>query len=476
VVFGSWFRAGRRKQLLAEPLPDQWRDVLPRNVPLYQLLPPGLQQKLTSAARIIAAERRFVGCKGLTVSEEMKITIAAQAALLVLGEEGYYFDRITSFLLYPYQMVLPPHGVRPSDEEDDFGERIILGQAFQQGEIILSWPDVLHGGRVHDDGENVVLHELAHHLDGLDGQMGGSPPGLASRRQDHFHRVFEQTLGELRRDLADDVDTVLHSPAAESMTELFAYGTEAFFERPAALRQQYPDFFGCLHEFYKLDPRAWFSPVIARPAGRETRRDRSDQDQDEDEDEDSDLPDSPADLPPLTTADEYFARGQELCSQDRWDLAAADFDRCVRMDPSDQEALVWRGRAHLFQQHVEAALADAERACRLDSDDGEAHSLRGMCLAAAGKYDKALAAFAVAGSAVAEDIEAMFARGISHRECGDWNRALSDFCEVIDLDQDDAEAWYQRAVCHQQLGRSEEAERDLAKARELGWSEDGESR
>ena len=142
----------------------------------------------------------------------MKVTIAAQAALLLLGEEGYYFDRVTSFLVYPYKMVLPPHGVRPSADDGDFDERVILGQAFQQGEIILSWPDVLSGGRVADDGENVVLHELAHHLDGLDGQMGGSPPGLARDRQDHFHAVFERTLPQLHRDLAGDVIPLL--PAA----------------------------------------------------------------------------------------------------------------------------------------------------------------------------------------------------------------------------------------------------------------------
>ena len=460
VVFGSWFRSARRRKLLAEPLPGEWRSALARNVAAYSLLPSGLQQKLVAAARIVAAERRFVGCKGLVVTGEMRITIAAQAALLVLGEEGYYFDRITTVLLYPYKMVLPAHGVRPAEDESDEGERVILGQAFQQGEIILSWPDVLHGGRVADDGENVVLHELAHHLDGLDGHMGGSPPGLASDRQDHFQRIFERTLAGLRRDLTDGADTVFLPPAAESLAELFAYGTEAFFERPAMLGRQYPDFFACLREFYKLDPTAWFQ---ARPAQRELAEDARD------DDDDRELHATPADLPPLATADEYFARGQEFMELGRPDLAAADFDRCVRMDPRDQEALVWRARANLSDEHVEAALADAERACRLDHKDGEAHSVRAMCLAAAGRYAESLQAFTRAGTAVGEDAEALFFRGIARAETGDWNAAASDFSDVIDLDPEDAEAWYERSRCHEALGNSVPAAQDLAKARELGF-------
>ena len=419
-----------------------------------------MQTKLVAAARIIAAERRFVGCKGLAVTEEMKITIAAQAALLLLGEDGYYFDRVTSFLVYPYKMILPAHGVSPASDESDFDEHVILGQAFQQGEIVLSWPDVLHGGRVADDGENVVLHELAHHLDGLDGHMGGSPPGLSPDRQDHFHRVFERTVDELRLDLAAGTDTVLLPAAAESTTELFAYATEAFFEQPTKLREQHPQLFDCLAEFYKLDPTGWFGN--SRPTL--VAAERADDEEDED-----DLPASPADLPPLETADQYFARGQEFVSLGRWDLAAADFDRSVRLDPADQEALVWRGRANLFNEHVDAALADADRACRLDSDDPEARGLRAMCLVALGRYREALSDFAQASDVLADDAEALFLRGVAHFETGNVKQALADFSDVIDRQPDDGEAWYERARCHEQMGNADEAAKDRAKARELGF-------
>jgi Mlc titration factor MtfA (ptsG expression regulator)/Tfp pilus assembly protein PilF len=472
VVFG-WFRSGRRKRLLAQPLPEQWRACLTRNVAIYSRLSPGQQRKLVDAARIIAAERRFVGCKGLEITDEIKLTIAAQAALLLLGEDGYYFERVTSFLVYPYKMILPAHGVRPSSEEDDFDERVILGQAFQQGEIILSWPDVLHGGRVADDGENVVLHELAHHLDGLDGQMGGSPPGLSGDRLDHFHRVFETALAQIRRDLADGVDTALLPAASESTTELFAYATECFFERPHAL-QEYGELFECLQEFYKVDPRNWFD---GNSLSRGGAFEGDDEDEDEDEDEHEDemkMPASADDLPALESAEQYFARGLEFFELGQWELAAADFNRCVRTDPTDQEALVWRGRAYLYQDHLDSALADADRACRLDSEDAEAHALRAMCLAALARYREALEEFARAGNAIADDAEALFLRGIARSECGDASGALADIDDVIQLDPDDAEAWHERGRCNSALGHRQEAERDFAKARELGWSGAGE--
>jgi Mlc titration factor MtfA (ptsG expression regulator)/Flp pilus assembly protein TadD len=458
VVF-SWFRSGRRKKLLAQPLASQWQTFVERNVAIYSRLSAAQQRKLVDAVKIIAAERRFVGCKGLVVTDEMKVTIAAQAALLLLGEEGYYFERVTSFLLYPFKMVLPAHGVRPSSDEDDFDERVILGQAFQQGEIILSWPDVLSGGRVADDGENVVLHELAHHLDGLDGQMGGSPPGLARDRQDHFHDVFEAALERLQRDLEFGRETILLPAAAESATELFAYGTEAFFERPRELERWDAELFACFREFYKVDPREWF-------AGKSVADMQAIEDENEDEDENEAVS---GDLPPLETTDQYFARGQELLAEGRWEQAAADFNCCVRLDPADEEAIVWRGRSYLFAGHVEAALADAERACRLAPDDGEAQSLRGMCLTALGRYEDALAAFNEVGPTVADDAEALVSRGIAHSEVGNLHAAVSDFTDVIEQHPDDAEAWYERSLCHQQLGNVEQAQSDAERARGLGW-------
>jgi Mlc titration factor MtfA (ptsG expression regulator) len=303
--------------------------------PLYSLLSPAEQQKLIDAARIIAAERRFEGCKGLIVTDEVRITIAAQAAIMLLGEEGYFFERVEAFLIYPFAVVVPPHGIRPADEEDD--DRIASGVAHHEGQIVLSWPDVVRGGRDASDAQNVVLHELAHHLDGLDGEMGGSPPAATAAERSRWRNVLARELDVLRQDLAEGRRTLLHPPAAENTTEVFAYGTECFFEKPLALRSRHSELFACFRAFYKVDPCAWFEGTGERgdqSAVAETRV--------------RDCPNAKRDhaekrplrkLPTLRSSDEYFTRGLEYFQRGRHDQAEADFNQAVRMAPDDQEAL-----------------------------------------------------------------------------------------------------------------------------------------
>src|SRR4030095_5758990 len=129
------------------------RKIIERNVAIFALLSDPEQQKLIGAARIIAAERPFVACGGQVMSDEVKLTIAAQAILLLLGEEGYYFEKVPSILVYPtpYARRHSLGGGTPVDE--DAG---MLGESWQRGSIVLSWPAVLSGGRDATDGQNLV--------------------------------------------------------------------------------------------------------------------------------------------------------------------------------------------------------------------------------------------------------------------------------------------------------------------------------
>ena len=256
-MFDLWFRARRRKRLLSQPFPGEWQRYLQQNVAVFERLPPDQQQRLVKSLRITATERSWVGCKGLVVTDEMKVTIAAQASLLLLGEDGYYFERVRAFLLYPYKMLLPAQR-RHHLDDDDMEGAVIEGQAFAQGEIVLSWPDALQGGQIADDGQNVVLHELAHHLDGLDGEMGGSLPGLGQSDQIQWHQVLAREMDRLQHDLAHGARTLLDPFAADNAAEFFAYSTERFFERPHELRARHRELYACLQRFYKVDPAEWF--------------------------------------------------------------------------------------------------------------------------------------------------------------------------------------------------------------------------
>jgi MtfA peptidase len=257
-VFGFLFKNRRRRKLLALQLPIDWRQVLEQNVAVYSLLSADQQQRLTQAVKIIVAERPFVGLSGLAITDEIKVTVAAQAALLLLGEVGYYFDRVPAIYVQPsYHRTRSLRSLGDAMLVED--DVLVEGQALEQGEIRLAWNEVLYGSRDPADGENVVLHELAHHLDALDGHFDGTPPLPREADRQRWRRVFDAELAQLRADLAAGRDTFLHDAAAENLAELFAYSTECFFEQPLDLAELYPELFDCLHTFYKVDPRPWFA-------------------------------------------------------------------------------------------------------------------------------------------------------------------------------------------------------------------------
>jgi Mlc titration factor MtfA (ptsG expression regulator) len=261
-MFG-FLKNRRRRQILAAPLPDQWLQCIDRNVAIYALLAPDEQQRLQGAVKIITAERPFVGSGGMTITDEAKVTVAAQAALLLLGEEGYYFDRVPTIFIHPHW---PKTKTRRIVQEALFSEPVhvveegvqIEGQMLVQDEIRLVWDEVLYGSCDPSDGENVVLHEFAHHLDALDGATDGLPPLSSENERRQWQRTFEAALAQHRRDVTEGREVFLHDEAAENRAELFAYGTECFFEQPHDLCHFHPDLFDCLLSFYKTDPRRWF--------------------------------------------------------------------------------------------------------------------------------------------------------------------------------------------------------------------------
>ena len=329
MIFDSLFRTRRRRKLLAQPLPPAWAGWLTANVRLYSRLPAALQRRLENAARIIVAERPWVGCQGLTVTEEMQVTVAGQASLLLLGEEGYYFDRVPSILLYPAAYVRPH---RAGDQHWVDEDAALLGESWQRGSIVLSWPAVLASGQSDNGGQNLVLHEFAHHLDGLDGEMGGMPP-LASRKlQRRWEAVFDGEYQQHCEAVAAGNDTLLDPYGTTSEAEFFAVATECFYERAALLRERHRELYDCFRDFYKVDPAAWLEPQPA-PADAAHKHLQRPAVSEVDEYEAGESV-SPADLPPLATADQYFTRGSEHFDSGDFDLAEADFDQAVRLRPT----------------------------------------------------------------------------------------------------------------------------------------------
>lgn len=247
-----WGRNARRKKLLSSPVPSLWLETLGELVPLYSFLPTELRASLIGKARLMATERIWAGSDGLVLTDEMKIVVAAQAVVLLAGDDSYLYERLPAIQLYP--QFIPS---RPSRKKGGHGHTQLLGEAWQGGNIRLSWPAVLEGAEDPQDGENVVFHEMAHHLDGLDGQMGGEPPLTTESLQQRWPGVKDE-FRALVQDLVHGRWTWLDPYAAEKPEEFFAVVTEAFFEEPAGLCEHHPELFATFAELYRIDPRAWF--------------------------------------------------------------------------------------------------------------------------------------------------------------------------------------------------------------------------
>ena len=225
-MFG-WFKSRRRKRILAEPLPDHWREVLSQQIWQYELISEDQREKLDDCVKIFVAEKNWEGCDGLEMNELVKLTIAGQASLLLLGSNDYYFDGIRTVLVYPRPFRRKMNnGLIVAENQHNAGE------AWQGGPIVLSWNDVLEGNRFHNDGHNVVVHEFAHHLDGIDGEMGGSPPFDSADDRRWWNEVMPAEFEELCLAVAEGRWTVLDHYGATNEAEFFAVASEAFFRNP----------------------------------------------------------------------------------------------------------------------------------------------------------------------------------------------------------------------------------------------------
>ena len=248
-----WLTKRRRKRLLAAPFPKEWREHLEVNVALYHQLSQPEQLRLQDDLRVFVDEKNWEGCGGLVVSDEMKVTIASQACLLLLGLEHDYFARVMSILIYPSTFQ-----IRKTAENS---HRIVvggaeprLGEAWYRGPVILAWDAVLDGSRNPHANSNLVLHEFAHQLDFLDGILNGTPP-LRNREQ---YRKWQATMTReyerLQKSAESGADSFLDPYGATDPCEFFAVITEAFFTQPSNLKSLHADVYHLLTEYFRQDP------------------------------------------------------------------------------------------------------------------------------------------------------------------------------------------------------------------------------
>lgn len=229
-------------------MPSDWRDILERNVGWYSMLKTDERTKLENDLRIFIVEKNWEGCAGLTLTEEMRVTIAGQACLLVLAWDDYLFERVKTILVYP-----SVYRTRPVDGELD-QPSIRSGEVLKGGPMVLSWRDALVDARGARDGRNVILHEFAHVLDFENGAIDGVPLLSSLEEEARFATVVQREYESLCRALDQRRATLLDPYGASSVSEFFAVATEAFFELAPFVREQHPELYQVLAAFYQQDP------------------------------------------------------------------------------------------------------------------------------------------------------------------------------------------------------------------------------
>jgi Mlc titration factor MtfA (ptsG expression regulator) len=251
-VLLSWLKRRRRRKLLAQPLEPTWRGHLDQ-VRLSNELSPQDRQRLENDARVIVAEKHWEGCGGLELTDEIRILIAAQAALLLLNLDHDYFRGVRSILVYPTTFLVPEGTLSRGGLVRD-GSQPVLGLASMQGPVILAWDSVRSGNDNAEDGRNVVLHEFAHKLDMLDRFADGAPP-LANRAQyEAWSRIMSEEFQDLTDSVAHGRRTLLDKYGATNPAEFYAVATELFFEKPRQMQKRHPELYELLGDYYRQDP------------------------------------------------------------------------------------------------------------------------------------------------------------------------------------------------------------------------------
>lgn len=252
VVLRKALRARRRAQLFNSPFPQHWLVYIQRNMKLYPRLPQALQQQLLGHIQVFLAEKRFYGFAGLQLTDEIRVTVAAQACVLQLNRPPTYFPGFTSIYMYPESYRVQER--RAQGELSISSESTRLGESWHRGPVVLSWRDTQHGGRDDEDGQNVVIHEFAHKLDEENGAVDGLPP-LSESTQ---YKSWADVLGkEFRKLQKSDRASVIDRYAATNPQEFFAVVTETFFEKPRQLQEQHAELYAEFKRFYQLDPVTW---------------------------------------------------------------------------------------------------------------------------------------------------------------------------------------------------------------------------
>jgi len=238
-----------RQALMEKPLPREWLEILD-GIRLYNRVPEELREKLHGFIQVFIAEKRFEGCRGQQMTDEIRVTVAGLACIMILGHNRGVYPRLETVLVYPGAYL--GRGKKQMSSGAVSEGDVRAGESWMRGPVIIAWDEAQAEARGEIPGRNVILHEFAHQLDQEDGFADGQP-GDSDEDQE-----LQDILAEEFKEAAESYEEEpLDEYGQESMAEAFAVASEAFFEVPEELLRKHPRLYEKLKGYYGLDTANW---------------------------------------------------------------------------------------------------------------------------------------------------------------------------------------------------------------------------
>lgn len=433
---------------------SHWRDYLRQHVWQYSHLHQNHRDRIEDVVANMVAKRRWTGGNGFELNDEMRVAIAGQAALMTLGiDKPYYFPHVTDIIIYPKPFFVPHQQSSQWTTDPVFGGSSTprYGEAWQNGPVILAWSIIANPYDKRGPYMGVVLHEFAHHLDALDGDMTGMPPMGDIEYEREWHRVTELDFLELVGQAERGEPALLDHYGATNRAEFFAVATECFFNHPHDVRERHPHLYRMLATYFRQSP-ADLIPRSAQPAVRLEKVKK------------------PIACKPRVSrnarVEDPFTRGLLQSQEGELDDALVSFTQAIAADAEDSEAFAQRALVHLARDEFEAAITDANAALELDEEDLDAKFARGSALVLSGRSEEGIADLRLACEKE-QSAEAHAYLGFAYIELDRFKQAVHELSIAVQLDPYSADVYRWRAQAYRGLGEEEQALRDDERANRL---------
>jgi len=258
IILALWVPRLRLKKAIQAPFPDEWVEIVERNIAVYRNLPTPLRMQLRKLIKQFLHQKTFSGSGGLVITDEIRVTIAAEACMLLLNRNSNVYPSLRYIIVYPDAFVVE-RAQGGMDGTISEGANGLLGESWANGKVILAWDNVLQGAKNFEDGHNVVLHEFAHQLDSETGSTNGTPILTSNGGMQTWAKILADEFHELQRDSVKGKKSLLDYYGATNPAEFFAVATETFFEKPEQMNKHHAELFEVLKNYYRVDPREWQS-------------------------------------------------------------------------------------------------------------------------------------------------------------------------------------------------------------------------